>query len=67
VVLNDKYFEIAPKIATEVDVKIETDKDLDYVFSKSEEMMSFGTEKILWILTKHKKYLCFQKMKQNKF
>jgi len=43
VVLNDKYFEIAPEVAIEVDVKIETDKDLDYVFSKSEEMINFGT------------------------
>ena len=61
VVLNDKYFEIAPEIAIEVDVKIETDKDLDYVFSKSEEMMDFGTERILWVLTKHKKIFVFSK------
>lgn len=60
-VLNDKYFEIAHKIAMEVDVKIETDKDLDYIFSKSEEMMSFGTEKILWVITKHKKIFVFSK------
>ena len=61
VVLNDKYFEIAPEVAIEVDVKIETDKDLDYVFSKSEEMMNFGTERILWVLTKHKKIFVFSK------
>ncbi|MER0441866.1 Uma2 family endonuclease [Emticicia sp. W12TSBA100-4] len=61
VVLNDKYFEIAPEIAIEVDVKIETDKDLDYVFSKSDEMMNFGTERILWVLTKHKKIFVFSK------
>lgn len=61
VVLNDKYFEIAPEVAIEVDVKIETDKDLDYVFSKSEEMMNFGTERILWIITKHKKIFVFSK------
>lgn len=61
VVLNDKYFEIAPEVAIEVDVKIETDKDLDYVFPKSEEMMNFGTEKILWVLTKHKKIFVFSK------
>ena len=61
VVLNDKYFEIAPEVAIEVDVKIETDKDLDYVFSKSEEMMNFGTERILWVITKHKKIFVFSK------
>jgi len=36
-------------------VKIETDRDLDYIFAKSEEMMKFGTQQILWIITKHKK------------
>jgi Uma2 family endonuclease len=61
VVLTDKYFDIAPEIAIEVDVKIETDKELDYIFSKSEEMLSFGTKKILWIITKHKKIFVIEK------
>lgn len=61
VVLNDKYFEVAPEIAIEVDVKIDTDKDLDYIFAKSEEMMSFGTQKVLWIITKHKKIFVLTK------
>ena len=60
VVLNDKYFEIAPEIAIEVDVKIDTN-DIEYVFSKSAEMMNFGTQKILWVLTKHKKIMLFSK------
>jgi Uma2 family endonuclease len=55
VVLDDKYFSIAPEIAIEVDVKIDTDKELDYIFSKSEEMLTYGTKKILWVITKHKK------------
>ena len=54
VVLNDKYFEVAPEVAIEVDVKIDTE-DLDYVFSKSEEMINFGTQRIIWVITKHKK------------
>lgn len=61
VTLTDKYFDIAPEIAIEVDVKIETDKELDYIFSKSEEMLSFGTKKILWIITKHKKIFVIEK------
>jgi Uma2 family endonuclease len=60
VVLNDKYFEIAPEIAIEVDVKIDSN-DMEYVFSKSAEMMNFGTQKILWVLTKHKKVMVFSK------
>ena len=61
VVLNDKYFEVAPEMAIEVDVKIDTDKELDYIFSKSEEMMQFGTQKICWIITKNKKIFVFAK------
>ena len=61
VVLDDKYFEVAPEMAIEVDVKIDTDKELDYIFSKSEEMMQFGTQKICWIITKNKKIFVFAK------
>lgn len=60
VILNDKYFEVAPEVAIEVDVKIDTE-DLDYVFSKSEEMMNFGTQRVLWVITKHKKIMVFSK------
>ncbi|WP_435356426.1 Uma2 family endonuclease [Emticicia sp. SJ17W-69] len=60
VVLTDKYFEIAPEVAIEVDIKIDTN-DIEYVFSKSEEMMNFGTQKILWVLTKNKKIMVFSK------
>lgn len=58
--LNDKYFEVAPEIAIEVDVKVDNE-DLDYIFSKSEEMMNFGTQKVLWIITKNKKVMVFSK------
>ena len=61
VTLNDRYFSVAPEIAIEIDVKIETDRELDYIFSKSEEMMAFGTQKILWIITKHKKIFIIAK------
>lgn len=60
VVLTDRYFEIAPEVAIEVDIKIDTN-DIEYVFSKSEEMMNFGTQKILWVLTKNKKIMVFSK------
>lgn len=56
---NDKYFQVAPELAVEVDVKIETDKELDYIFAKSEEMKAFGCQKVLWIITKHKKIFVF--------
>jgi Uma2 family endonuclease len=61
VTLNDKYFDVAPVVAIEIDIKIDTDKEIDYVFSKSEEMMAFGTQTVCWILTKSKKIFLFAK------
>jgi Uma2 family endonuclease len=59
-VFNEKYFNKAPKIAIEVDVKIdlsltEWTNEWDYVIAKSNKMLDFGTEKVIWITTKSKK------------
>ncbi len=60
VILNDKYFEKAPKIVIEIDIKInlsdtEWTNEWDYVVEKSNKMLDFGTEKVIWITTKSKK------------
>jgi Uma2 family endonuclease len=60
VILNDKYFEKAPKIVIEIDIKIdlsdtEWTNEWDYVIEKSNKMLDFGTEKVIWITTKSKK------------
>lgn len=59
-VFNEKYFTKAPKIAIEIDVKIdlsltEWTNEWDYVIAKSNKMLDFGTEKVIWITTKSKK------------
>ncbi|MDZ7933740.1 MAG: Uma2 family endonuclease [Emticicia sp.] len=61
VTLNDKYFDVAPEIAIEVDVKIDSDKEFEYLFAKSEELLAFGTKKVVWIITKNKKIFVFAK------
>lgn len=59
--LDNKYFSIAPKIVIEVDVNVETDKELDYIFSKSEELLKFGSEKVCWVISKNRKIILFNK------
>jgi Uma2 family endonuclease len=64
-ILDDKYFTTSPKIVIEIDIKIdlsETDgaasrwtNEWDYVIEKSNKMLDFGTEKVIWITTKSKK------------
>lgn len=61
-ILNDKYFETAPKIIFEIDIKIdlsttEWTNEWGYMIEKSQKMLDFGTEKVIWITTKSKKYL----------
>ncbi|MDZ7899528.1 MAG: Uma2 family endonuclease [Arcicella sp.] len=65
VILNDKYFDKATKVAINVGVKIglsETERaanrwnnEWDYIIEKSQKMLDFGTEKVIWITTKSKK------------
>jgi len=60
ITLNDKYFDVCPKVVIEVDIKVDLgetswNSDLSYVVDKSQKMMDFGVGKLLWISTKHKK------------
>lgn len=58
VTLSTSFFEVAPEVSIEVDVKIDVTtlgEKLEYIFGKSEEMIAFGSKKIIWILTKPKK------------
>ncbi len=59
-ILNTKYFDIPPKVVIEVDVKVDLsetswDADSEYVIEKSQKMLDFGVEKIIWLSTKYKK------------
>jgi Uma2 family endonuclease len=58
--LNNKYFETPPKLVIEVDVKVDLgetmwNSELGYVLTKSQKMLDFGVEKVIWISTQTKK------------
>lgn len=55
--LNNQYLEIAPKIALEVDVKIDESNGYDYVHLKTQQLLDFGVEKVVWIFTSSKKVM----------
>lgn len=59
--LNNQYFNSSPEVAIEVDVRIDTDHDLDYIFSKSGVMIDHGTDTVIWIMTRHKKIMVIRK------
>jgi Uma2 family endonuclease len=55
---NDKFFTFAPKIVIEIDTKADMDEmttPLDYYFKKTQELLDFGVEKVIWISTESQK------------
>lgn len=57
--LNEKYLTIPPKVAIEVDTKIEA-SDLsayEYINLKTQKLLDFGTKQVVWVFTSSKKVL----------
>lgn len=55
--INEKYIDVHPKIVIEIDVRVtleDTTIDLfdPYILAKVKKLLSFGTERIIWIFTK---------------
>ena len=57
--INTHYVEVAPKVAIEIDIRIDLsdEKDFGYVFTKTHKLLDFGVEKVFWIFTKHQKVM----------
>lgn len=58
--LTNKYLEIPPKIAIEVDTKADMSQftsPMDYYHQKTNKLLEFGTEKVIWITTESKKVM----------
>lgn len=58
--LNDKYMPIPPKIVIEVDTKAsfeDVTDPMDYFNQKTEDLLNFGVEKIIWIFTASRKVM----------
>lgn len=51
--ITKKYIAIPPKIVIEVDIDIDPDSmhELEYVEAKTQKMLDFGVQKVIWILT----------------
>jgi Uma2 family endonuclease len=58
--LDDKYFSVPPRVVIEVDVKIDLPANLsetEYVYDKTQKMLDFGVQKVIWVLTKTRRTL----------
>jgi Uma2 family endonuclease len=61
VTIRGKFFDVAPKVVVEVDIKVDPEaypgKEQEYIYEKTEAMLAFGTERVIWITTKTRKVL----------
>jgi len=64
---NNKYINIPPKIVIEIDTKAEIEDIKDtftYYNEKTDQLLDFGVEKVIWIFTDSKKILVADKNKE---
>jgi hypothetical protein len=59
--ISRKYADVPPKIVIEVDISIEAEgiTEMSYVFRKSERLIEFGCERVIWVLTEIQKVVVF--------
>lgn len=57
--INEHYADVPPKMIFEVDVKIDVEDEnaIDYMNTKTEKLLNFGTELVVWVLTKQEKLI----------
>ncbi|GAB4041625.1 PDDEXK family nuclease [Spirosoma gilvum] len=55
--INEFYAQVPPKVVIEVDISADSvDVDTDgYIFQKTQKLLNFGVEKVIWITTVAKK------------
>ncbi len=52
--LTNQYINVPPQILIEVDIEADTESfenDFDYYFTKTQKLLDFGVEKVIWIFT----------------
>jgi Uma2 family endonuclease len=54
--IDEHYFNVAPKIVIEVDIKIELENQtaMQYVTEKTEALLKFGVEHVIWVFSKER-------------
>jgi len=64
--LHNQYLDIPPQIVIEVDTKADLDAFLttmDYYYTKTDALLAFGVEKVIWIFTDAKKVMIAEPQK----
>jgi Uma2 family endonuclease len=63
---TNKYLNIAPKVVIEIDTKAELEEvkgSFSYFHKKTDELLEFGVERVIWIFTDSQKIMISEKNK----
>lgn len=57
--ITTNYIDVPPKVAIEVDIRIDLERptDHEYVYKKTEKLLDFGLERVIWVFTNSQKVL----------
>ena len=57
--LDVHYAAIPPKVIIEIDIAVDVENmtDKDYMYLKTEKLLEFGVEKVIWITTSSRKVM----------
>lgn len=58
--LENKYLQIPPEVAIEIDTKADLENfttSMDYVHEKTDDLLEFGVQKVIWIFTNSRKVM----------
>lgn len=57
--ITTNYIDVPPKVAIEVDIRINLERptDHEYVYKKTEKLLDFGLERVIWVFTNSQKVL----------
>ncbi len=61
---SEGYIDVAPVLAFEINVRAEVESEMEYVLKKSEDLLKSGVEKVVWIFTRPRKVMVFEKGKK---
>ncbi len=61
---SDSYIDVPPVLVIEINVRAEVESEMEYVLKKSEDLLKSGVERVIWIFTRPKKVMVFERGKK---
>lgn len=55
--ISKKYADVPPQVVIEIDTKVETENDTIGINLKTQKMLDFGVERVIWIFTESRKIM----------